>query len=169
MPPKDVSKTAPQDSSRDKKKSKTNDKLKIPAEPPKPQKAHAVKSLILRAAFETDSEKQGDLAVGTTCYILETRDDDKGIKRAQVAMTESAAPLGWVTMAKDGVFNLEISQSARGAPAPLPSNRGGGSSTSPSIKGSKAAPGDTPRAGAKAAKGGEKAVPSFMKEKEKNA
>ena len=168
MAPKAVSKTnAGSESSRSdtKKKSKTGDKsLKIPAEPPRPQKTHAVKSLILRAAFETDSEKQGDLAVGTQCYILEMRDDDKGMKRAQVAMTESAAPLGWVTMAKDGVFNLEVSQSSRSASPPLPSKRGGAGSTPPIAKGNKA-PGEAPRVGAKAAK----ATPSFMKEKEKPA
>ena len=89
-------------------KSKKSKATAPAATPPKPQRASAKKSLVLRADAETESEKQGDLPAGTAVYILEQREFGN-ITRALIAMSETtSSPLGWVTMAKDGTENFTI-------------------------------------------------------------
>jgi hypothetical protein len=89
-----------------------------PAAKPKPQKASVQKTLVMRAEAATDSDKSGDLPKGTSVYVLEVREIAPGTKRAQVAMSETAPPLGWVTAVKDGEENLvyEPPMSARASP-----------------------------------------------------
>ena len=131
----------PQESFRGDKKSKLKAAEKKPADPPKPQVAETKRSLVLRREFEIESEKVGDLPIGTQVYVLETRETDKG-KRACVAMSAGADALGWVTQAKDGVDHLVITS--------LPSSRAGAPATPKGEKSDKAKA-DTKSADKKAA------------------
>ena len=127
MPPK----TAPQESHRG-GKSKTpgkKKKLESPRPPARPPRATSVKALAMRAECSTDSEKAGDLPAGSTVYLLEVRETAPGVKRAQVAMTEAGAPLGWLTIQKDGVENFTF---VLEAPSVAPPQQAAASTSTPS-------------------------------------
>lgn len=74
----------------------------------------AAKPPLVRQACELDSEKVGELAIGTVVHVLETRDMPDGAKRACVALEATPTVAhGWLAMVtKDGTANLR----ARTAP-----------------------------------------------------
>ena len=49
--------------------------------PPEPQSMVAVRPLVLRKTIELNSDKLGEVPVGTALLLLETRDGDSGAKR----------------------------------------------------------------------------------------
>ena len=150
------------DSDRESKKAGDRDGASTPP-PPEPQSMVAVRPLVLRKTIELNSDKLGEVPVGTALQLLETRDGDSGAKRSLIryaASSDSAAAelQGWVTsILKDGTENLAPADSA-GAAAALakraPSPAGGAAAagagppkldTTPATAAKPAGSGATPR------------------------
>ena len=106
--------------------------------PPEPQSMVAVRPLVLRKTIELNSDKLGEVPVGTALLLLETRDGDSGAKRGLIKYTASDGATeqqGWVTsILKDGTENLASADSAaataaiaKRAPSPSTPRAAGGS------------------------------------------
>ena len=76
----------------------------------------AAKPPLVRAAFETSSDKVGELAAGTRIHVLEVRDQPDGSKRAAIALEGTQRLYGWLTsVTKDKVENLRAAAADGGA------------------------------------------------------
>ena len=67
------------------------------------------KAALVRAGFELNSDKVGEIAPGTTVGVLEERENSDGSKRAAIALEHSAGLYGWITsVTSSGAVNLRV-------------------------------------------------------------
>ena len=86
-------------------------------------RAVATRGLLLRAGPSLDSAAVGKLPEGGEVFLLETRELTPGTKRSRVTATSTAAPLGWVTSAKQGEVLLMVRQEPPAASSGKPAQK----------------------------------------------
>ena len=79
----------------------------------------ATKPPLVRAGFELNSDKVGELPIGAHVQVLESRKLPDGARRVCIALSSDAGPYGWLTgVTKDGLENLHVAVHEVVAPPP---------------------------------------------------